>query len=124
MKKYTIAITDEAGVVRTFTSEACDEIDKLVLVSQYEVVEVLGPVAAFTSVCTVRADGIGADCALDGSSSTGAPVSYAWTATGKTPKTGAKVTYPFKVGATPTVTLTVTDAAGKTNTATKTITVP
>lgn len=124
MKTYKITIEDDAGAVRRFIATASDEIDRLVLVAQSDVIEILGPVAAFTVACVVRPDHIGADCALDGTSSTGSPVSYAWTATGRTPQTGAKTTYPFKVGTTPTITLTVTDAAGQTNTATKTITVP
>jgi subtilisin family serine protease len=85
------------------------------------------PVANFTFNCVVRPDGIGADCLFNGSSSTdsdGVIVSYAWTATGRPARTGVTASYPYPRGSHPTITLTVTDDDGATNTKSVQITVP
>jgi PKD repeat protein len=77
------------------------------------------PVAAFTHQCS------GLTCTLDGRSSTddGGIVSYTWDL-GVTPggsASGATVTTTYAEAAPRTVTLTVTDGAGQTNSATRTI---
>ncbi|MGH7693388.1 MAG: PKD domain-containing protein, partial [Gemmatimonadaceae bacterium] len=85
------------------------------------------PVANFTSNCIVRPDGSGADCTFNASSSSdadGTIVSYAWTATGRPARSGVTVTYPYPRGSRPTISLTVTDDDGATNTKTVQITVP
>ena len=85
------------------------------------------PAANFTFNCITRPDGIGADCTFNGSSSTdadGTIVSYAWTATGRPARSGISVTYPYPRGNRPTISLTVTDDDGATNTRTVQITVP
>jgi chitodextrinase len=84
------------------------------------------PVANFTTNCVPRTSGGGADCTVDGRSSTdpdGTIASYAWTATGRQPRTGPVVVYPYPIGSTPTISLTVTDNKGATNTKTQQITV-
>ncbi|MDZ4674277.1 MAG: PKD domain-containing protein, partial [Gemmatimonadota bacterium] len=84
------------------------------------------PVAAFTFQCVIRSDGVGADCAFNGSSSTdadGTIATYSWTATGRSGQSGQIVAFPYRVGTTPTVTLTVTDNQGATGTKTVTFTV-
>jgi hypothetical protein len=76
------------------------------------------PVANFTVNCVVRPDGFGADCLADGTSSTdpdGTIASYGWTATNRPPRTGPTTSYPYPVGSTQTITLTVTDNQGATN---------
>jgi chitodextrinase len=85
------------------------------------------PVANFTYNCVVRPDGIGADCTFNGASSTdsdGTIVSYVWTATARPSLSGVTVTYPYPVGKTPTISLTVRDDDGATNTKTQVITIP
>ena len=87
----------------------------------------LPPVANFTINCVVRPDGIGADCALNGSSSTdtdGTIVSYLWTAAARPNRTGVTTSYPYPRGTTQTFTLTVTDDDGAANTKSQTIVVP
>ncbi|MEW5916138.1 MAG: S8 family serine peptidase [Gemmatimonadota bacterium] len=85
------------------------------------------PTANFTANCVARPTGIGADCAFNGSSSTdpdGTIVSYVWSTPGRPNKTGVSVSYPFPIGSTPSITLTVTDNGGLTNSKTVVITVP
>jgi hypothetical protein len=84
------------------------------------------PVANFTYNCVPRADGSGSDCTFNGSTSTddGTIVSYVWSAPNKPSKTGVTATYPFPKGSTPSVTLTVTDNGGLTNSKTVQITIP
>ena len=84
------------------------------------------PVADFTVNCVVRPDGIGADCQANGTSSTdpdGTIAAYNWTATGRPPLSGPIVSYPYPVGTTNTITLTVTDNVGGTNSKSLTFTV-
>lgn len=87
----------------------------------------LPPVANFTFTCVTRPDGIGADCTFNGSTSTdtdGTIVSYAWTAQGRPPRTGVTTSYPYPRGSTQTITLTVTDDDGATNTKSQAVTIP
>jgi hypothetical protein len=84
------------------------------------------PVAGFTYNCVIRSDGFGADCYFDGTSSTdpdGTIAAYNWSAANRVNKTGPKISYPFPVGTTQTVTLVVTDNAGATNAKSLTFTV-
>jgi subtilisin family serine protease len=80
------------------------------------------PVAAFTESCTQLTNG-NYRCTFDGSSSTDdvGVVSYAWSSAGYPNKSGASIFYNFTPG-TYSVTLTVTDAGGLSNTITKSIT--
>lgn len=85
------------------------------------------PVANFTFNCVTRPDGIGADCTFNGSTSTdtdGTIVSYDWTAQGRPPRTGVTASYPYPRGTTQTITLTVTDDDGATNTKSQAVTIP
>jgi chitodextrinase len=85
------------------------------------------PTANFTFNCVVRPDGIGADCIFNGSTSSdpdGTITSYVWTATARPSLSGVQVSYPYPRGNKPTITLTVTDNGGLTNTKTLQITVP
>ena len=87
----------------------------------------VAPVANFTFSCVTRPDGVGADCTFNGSTSTdsdGTIVSYAWTATGRPARTGVTAVYPYPRGSHPTISLTVTDDDGATNTKTVTVTIP
>jgi hypothetical protein len=86
----------------------------------------LPPTADFTVNCVPRPTG-GADCTLNGSSSTdpdGTIVSYVWTATNKPNQTGVTTVYSYPSGVMRTFTLTVTDDDGATNTKSMTITTP
>jgi chitodextrinase len=85
------------------------------------------PVANFTINCVPRVPNVGSDCTFNGSSSTdpdGTVVSYFWSTPGRPSKSGVIVVYPFPAGSTPTVTLTVSDNIGATNSKTVQITVP
>lgn len=80
----------------------------------------------FSYQCVVRSDGVGADCAFNGSASSdpdGTIVGYAWSATGRPGKSGVNVSFPYKAGTTQTVTLVVTDNQGATGTRSVTFTV-
>jgi hypothetical protein len=82
------------------------------------------PVANFTYNCVPKLDGSGFDCTFNGTSSTdpdGNVVSWSWSSPNRPVKSGAIVTYPFPNGSTPSVTLTVTDNAGGTNSKTQQI---
>lgn len=84
------------------------------------------PVAAFTYSCIARSDGRGADCYFDGTSSTdpdGTIVAYNWSAPNRPKKSGPKISYPFPLGSTQTVTLAVTDNGGATSAKSVSITV-
>lgn len=84
------------------------------------------PVANFTYNCVPRTPNVGSDCTFNASTSTddGTIVSYAWSAPNKPPKTGVIATYPFPAGSHPSVTLTVTDNGGLSNSKTIQITIP
>ncbi len=84
------------------------------------------PVANITYNCVPRVPNVGSDCTFNGSTSTddGTIVSYTWSAPNKTPKTGVTATYPFPAGATPSITLTVVDNGGLSNSKTIQITIP
>jgi len=87
----------------------------------------LPPVADFTFNCVPRGVNIGADCTFNGSISSdpdGTIVSYLWTATNKPNQTGVSVVYSYPSGVSRTVTLTVTDNGGATNTKSVTFTTP
>ncbi|MDZ4675723.1 MAG: PKD domain-containing protein, partial [Gemmatimonadota bacterium] len=77
------------------------------------------PVAMFTYLCVIRSDGVGADCAFNGSASTdsdGTIVAYTWTASGRPGKSGPNASFAYKVGTSQTVSLVVTDNQGATGT--------
>ncbi|MEW5918175.1 MAG: PKD domain-containing protein [Gemmatimonadota bacterium] len=84
------------------------------------------PVAAFTFRCAARVPAPGFDCTLDGSSSSdadGSVVSWTWTSPGQPTQSGAITTYTFPTPGTYSVTLTVTDNNGATNSTTQTVVV-
>lgn len=84
------------------------------------------PVANFSVNCVVRPDGIGADCQADGTSSTdpdGTIAAYNWTSTNRPAKTGPVISYAYPVGTSQTITLTVSDNLGGTNSKSTTFTV-
>jgi subtilisin family serine protease len=80
------------------------------------------PNADFSSSCTPNSDG-GFSCTFDGSSSTddNGISSYAWSIPGKQNKSGQVVKYRFPSAQTVSVTLTVTDTAGQTDSITKSV---
>jgi len=84
------------------------------------------PVANITYNCVPRVPNVGSDCTFNGSTSTddGTIVSYTWSAPNKPTKTGVTATYPFPAGATPSITLTVVDNGGLSNSKTIQITIP
>ena len=84
------------------------------------------PVANITFNCVPRVPNVGSDCTFNGSTSTddGTIVSYTWSAPNKPTKTGVTATYPFPTGATPSITLTVVDNGGLSNSKTIQITIP
>jgi len=83
------------------------------------------PTANFTWSCTVRPNGK-SRCVFDGSSSTDdvGIVSYVWTIPGEPSQTGSTAVFGFDAGSSNSVTLTVTDGGGLSNSITKTVTVP
>ena len=77
------------------------------------------PVAKFTWTCDVQRR-----CVFDGSTSTGTSLTYRWTNSNDTPKTGVTAVYWWDIaGRAQTVTLTVTDNLGRTNTLSKSVVV-
>jgi probable HAF family extracellular repeat protein len=112
-RNVTLTVTDASGlsnsITKTFDPGAATPTDA-------------PPVARFTSSCT------GTVCALNASTSTDdvGIVSYAWNL-GKSPggsATGVQVTTDYWHSGTRTVTLTVTDTKGQTNSITKSVIVP
>lgn len=75
------------------------------------------PVAAFTWTCNTQRR-----CVFDASTSTGTALTYRWTNSNDTPKTGVTAIYWWDIsGRAQTVTLTVTDSLGRTNTLSKSV---
>ncbi|MDQ6887995.1 MAG: S8 family serine peptidase [Gemmatimonadota bacterium] len=76
-----------------------------------------GPVASFTSSCSGRT------CNFDASASTGSNLTYSWNFGDGRTGSGVTTSRRYRNHGTFTVVLTVTDGAGRTSTATKTVTV-
>lgn len=104
-----LTVTDNGGAVGTATVE-------IVVTNQAPVATIVASATSGTAPLTVTLDGTGS---VDPD---GTVASYAWTITDQAPSTAATVARTFAPG-TYVVTLTVTDLAGKTGTASTTITV-
>jgi chitodextrinase len=84
------------------------------------------PVASFTYSCVARVPPPGFTCSFNGSPSTdpdGSVTAWSWTSPGKPTKSGVTTSYNYSSAGSYTVTLTVTDNNGATNSQTQTIVV-
>lgn len=84
------------------------------------------PVADFTYSCVPRVPPPGFECSFDGSSSSdpdGTVTGWSWTSPGKATKSGVTTSYVFPAAGTYSVTLTVTDNNGGTNSQTQSVVV-
>ena len=112
------ALTSNASLNKV-TNPGTGSVNRLLYMGFIGGVAPPAPVAAFTWTCDTQRR-----CVFDGSKSTGTTLTYRWTNSNDTPKTGVTAVYWWDIaGRSQTVTLTVTDNLGRTNTLAKAVVV-